>query len=471
MFFVRCLATALGAFFRRSALVCCQEPACILALLALLSKLFSPKNRRAMRLALTGTVSVVDVGSDIYSVSIYYRAGRTGLASGLLSTVLLSMLFQTVIVSVVRRHHGKLVLAGEILLVLSGLKPFIDVWRMIHGHVNVGAPMDVHSERYACKVGAYVTASLPCPTRRISGVPGGRGSVRVRPRRDPFDLRLPRGPGGDPRHRLFDLHVVRLHRSHVDGHVLLLRHAPSRTAAQPHVLRGGAGLDRAASPGEGTIPDPAWPRPTPSTSLDSGQVSLFVLVLAHATGKLVSIPILFKTSPAALAAYLAVSMAVYMIYKLARGDLQYWVPTLGTGLSLISRMLIKVFTDFSAAPQFRHPFELGGAFWLFTLFETQATCIGSCIAYWHFYDGADKIDDAPLFTSLAVLVGTWVGALGTFLLSIDPAYLHTFVSTETAPQFARRRFAHFAGNDERRIDIFGVNAALWRAFADEVADW
>jgi hypothetical protein len=200
-------------------------------------------------------------------------------------------------------------------------------------------------------------------------------------------------------------------------------------------------------------------------------VSLFVLVLAHATGKLVSIPILFKTSPAALAAYLAVSMAVYMIYKLARGDLQYWVPTLGTGLSLISRMLIKVFTDFSAAPQFRHPFELGGAFWLFTLFETQATCIGSCIAYWHFYDGADKIDDAPLFTSLAVLVGTWVGALGTFLLSIDPAYLHTFVSTETAPQFARRRFAHFAGNDERRIDIFGVNAALWRAFADEVADW
>ena len=105
------------------------------------------------------------------------------------------------------------------------------------------------------------------------------------------------------------------------------------------------------------------------------------------------------------------------------------------------------------------------------MLETQAACIGSCVAYWHFYDGADKIDDAPLFVSLAVLVGTWVGALGTFLLSIDPAYLHTFVSTETAPQFARRRFAHFAGNDERRMGIFGVNAALWRAFADEVADW
>ena len=200
-------------------------------------------------------------------------------------------------------------------------------------------------------------------------------------------------------------------------------------------------------------------------------MSLFILVLAHAAGKLVSIPILFKTSPAALAAYLTGSMAVYLIYKLARGDLQYWVPTLGPGLSLISRILIKVFTDFSATPQFRHPFELGGAFWLLTLFETQATCIGSCVAYWHFYDGKDKIDDGPLFASLTVLVGTWLVALGSFLLSIDRAYLHTFVSTESAPQFLHRRFAHFAGNDERRMGIFECNAALWRPFADEVADW
>ncbi len=90
---------------------------------------------------------------------------------------------------------------------------------------------------------------------------------------------------------------------------------------------------------------------------------------------------------------------------------------------------------------------------------------------WHFYDGADKIDDALLFISLAVLVGTWVVALGSFLLHIDRAYLHTFVSTETAPQFLHGWFAHLAGNDERRMVIFQYHAALWRAFADEVADW
>ena len=116
-----------------------------------------------MRLALTATVSMVDVGSDVYSVSIYYRAGRMGLASGLLSTVLLSMLFQTVIVCVVHRHHGKLVLAMEILFIVSGVKPLIDVWRMVHGHVNVGAPMGIHAERTGCKVIAH-----PCIRRVVA---------------------------------------------------------------------------------------------------------------------------------------------------------------------------------------------------------------------------------------------------------------------------------------------------------------
>jgi hypothetical protein len=141
-----------------------------------------------MRLALTGTVSVVDVGSDIYSVSTYYRNGNTGLASGLLSTVLLSMAFQTAIVCVVHRHHGKLALTVEILFVVSGLKPLIDVWRMVRGHVNSGAPVDVHAERTGCKVTHARCDGVPSPNGRL---PGGRGGVRVRTRRNPLDLRLP----------------------------------------------------------------------------------------------------------------------------------------------------------------------------------------------------------------------------------------------------------------------------------------
>jgi len=200
-------------------------------------------------------------------------------------------------------------------------------------------------------------------------------------------------------------------------------------------------------------------------------VSLFLFVLAHAAGKLTTIPLLLKTSPAALPAYLCGAMALYLLYKLARRDFQYWVPTAGAGLSLVSRVLVKLYGDVSGNPQLRIPFEIGGAAYLLMLCETQGTLVASTVAYSRLYAGDDKIDDAPLFTALAVLVGTWAVALGTFLLSINRTHLSTFVSTETGAQFLRRRFDHFAGNDERRMEIFCNHPSLWAPFAGVVQAW
>jgi hypothetical protein len=137
------------------------------------------------------------------------------------------------------------------------------------------------------------------------------------------------------------------------------------------------------------------------------QASLFLFVLAHAMGKLTTIPLLLKMCPAALAAYLGGAMALYLLYKLARRDFQYWVPTAGAGVSLLGRVLLKLCGDFSGNPQFRHPFEIGGAAYLLMLCETQCTLVVCIVAYSRLYAGDDKIDDAPLFTALAVLVGTW----------------------------------------------------------------
>jgi hypothetical protein len=201
------------------------------------------------------------------------------------------------------------------------------------------------------------------------------------------------------------------------------------------------------------------------------QVSLFLFVLAHATGKLTTIPLLLKTSPAALPAYLCGAMALYLFYKLARRDFQYWIPTAGAGVSLVARVLGKLYIDFSGNPHFRHPFEAGGAAYLLTVCETQVTLVASTVAYSRLYAGDDKIDDAPLFTALALLAGTWAIALGTFLLSINRTHLSTFVSTETGAQFLRRRFDHFAGNDERRMDIFLNHPSLWAPFAGVVQAW
>ena len=216
------------------------------------------------------------------------------------------------------------------------------------------------------------------------------------------------------------------------------------------------------------------PRPYLAASGLSGafvQASLFLFVLAHAMGKLTTIPLLLKTSPAALPAYLCGAMALYLLYKLARRDFQYWVPTAGAGLSLVSRVLIKLYVDFSGNPHFRHPYEMGGGVYLLMLCETQGTLVASTVAYSRLYAANDKIDDAPLFTAVAVLVGTWAVALGTFLLSINRTHLSTFVSSETGAQFLRRCFDHFAGNDEQRMDIFTNHPSMWASSAAVVQAW
>ncbi len=111
------------------------------------------------------------------------------------------------------------------------------------------------------------------------------------------------------------------------------------------------------------------------------QVSLFLFVLAHAMGKLATIPLLLKTSLAALPAYLCGAMALYLLYKLARRDFQAWIPTAGAGVSLVYRVLVKLYGDFSGNPQFRHPYDMGGAAYVLTLCETQGTLVASTVAY------------------------------------------------------------------------------------------
>jgi hypothetical protein len=79
--------------------------ACLLKPVGRLGAFFTPERLRQIRLYLTAGVSVADVGSDVLSVSVNYLAGKTGLASALLATVLLSLSFQILIVVVVHRHQ------------------------------------------------------------------------------------------------------------------------------------------------------------------------------------------------------------------------------------------------------------------------------------------------------------------------------------------------------------------------------
>ncbi len=120
---------------------------------------------------------------------------------------------------------------------------------------------------------------------------------------------------------------------------------------------------------------------------------------------------------------------------------------------------------------YRHPFELGGAGWFATILETQVTFIATCVAYSLFYNGENKMADAAVFSGLGVVLAVWLAALGTFLISVDRAYLHTFYSLETGPQFSERQFLCHVGNDEVRMAIFQINEPLWSSLRTAVTSW
>jgi hypothetical protein len=69
--------------------------------------------------------------------------------------------FQILIVVIVHRHRGKRALIFEVLFVITGVKPFVDVWRILNGTVYVDAPMDTKNERAGCEVTEIVVESVP----------------------------------------------------------------------------------------------------------------------------------------------------------------------------------------------------------------------------------------------------------------------------------------------------------------------
>jgi hypothetical protein len=87
----------------------------------------------------------------------------------------------------------------------------------------------------------------------------------------------------------------------------------------------------------------------PDTS--AGHFTVFVLLFLHHSaltlGNTFSMAVLAQTNLLWLAVYLLADHCCHILYKLARGDLVYWIPGFGVPLSLMLRFAGKVIVDFT----------------------------------------------------------------------------------------------------------------------------
>ncbi len=133
---------------------------------------------------------------------------------------------------------------------------------------------------------------------------------------------------------------------------------------------------------------------------------LFVYHSAWTLGKTVSMAVLAQANWMWLVAYLLADHGGFILYKLARGDLIYWVPGFGFPLSLLARFMAKIATDFSGCVQARHPFELGGFYFLVNALMSVASWFVAAALYSRYFPAGA--------TELALEAGMKIASSSTF---------------------------------------------------------
>ncbi|GMI48419.1 hypothetical protein TrCOL_g4150 [Triparma columacea] len=194
-----------------------------------------------------------------------------------------------------------------------------------------------------------------------------------------------------------------------------------------------------------------------------------------------------------VATLLGGELLIYFVIKGLRRDLWYWAPIyggFGVFTSWLMRWGIKVIVDWTAVVQFRHPNEVGGAYFTFSLGLTVVMGVVAALQYEKVVDdvisspnstflnstfledvelGEDNqivggeesgLEESTVVTSMIFVCAGVVVSYVTLLVSVKREYLHTFISTKTSNESMQELFTKNE-EDEKRFWIFSTNRHKW----------
>ncbi len=260
-----------------------------------------------LRLTLGAALSIGDMASDAVQIVAMFLAGQSLRALALLAMIAMNLAVQAIAVVLQSAHRGWQAVWWELSIVFSLLKPAIDAIRVAGGDNRVdGAPFDPLVEMVICK----------CSEMTFESIPGGLAQAI-------FLL-----DGGD----WTTLAVVSVCLSCISTAFTVTTMA----------------FDLDTNKGKRSL-SPEFYGYVPDTSAGHFRVFMLLLVYhsAHALGNTFSMAVLAQTNLVWLVAYLLADHCGLILYKLARGDLVYYVPGFGVLLSMLTRFMVKVITDFT----------------------------------------------------------------------------------------------------------------------------
>ena len=206
-------------------------------------------------------------------------------------------------------------------------------------------------------------------------------------------------------------------------------------------------------------------------------VSMRLLSFCQLLGKSFEVAILVQVGGKTLAGgVLGGEIVVYLIYKVARGDFRYWMPLprgISLAVSLITRVAVKVICDFTGFLHARHPYEMGGLYWLMNMVFTQASVFGA-IRLKEEYGWSEVVEGRVVpddyYTTIAIwLFVVWFFSLLVLLLSSERELVFTFISARTGKQYNRATFD--SGVDEVMMQVFTDHPSYYSSYEDEIKEW
>ncbi|GMH63601.1 hypothetical protein TrLO_g4297 [Triparma laevis f. longispina] len=208
---------------------------------------------------------------------------------------------------------------------------------------------------------------------------------------------------------------------------------------------------------------------------------VFLIAFAQLSAKVFACALCSAESITVLAIYLVVDVCILYAFKIIRNDFLYWIPTknmVGSVLlAMLARLTFKWSLDFTAVLQARHPYELGGAYFAFTMISTPIVCLYFGYRYLEYVEGEDVQDDLnyvfakeQVYGGIGGLIILQVFSISMFLRLIDPQFRSTFTSFKTGGQHVVLTF-QTTTNERAKIGVFNNHRSLWRVIEGDVKKW
>jgi len=178
---------------------------------------------------------------------------------------------------------------------------------------------------------------------------------------------------------------------------------------------------------------------------------------------------------------LGAEILLYLGVKALRKDMAYHIQVyglFGMFMSVMFRLIAKIITDWTAVAHFRHPTDVGGAYWSFTLFLNVmlglvAALIFDATAGGEGTDDGQRtyLDDIDVLSVMTALCFGLSTSFLLFLMFIEKKYVATFVSTKTSSAHIISKFLE-NDSDQLKFKILQRNELKWRAaIGPQVKTW